>query len=58
MVPISFFAFWLATLSLTDKLSINTDLTGWDIISLITVGIGVFMHNIFEEKAIISSIED
>lgn len=58
MVPISFFAFWLATLSLSDVFRINTEVTKWDAIGMIVVGVGVFMHNIFKEKPINSSVQD
>ena len=58
MVPISFVAFWLATFSLSDIYSLNTEVTKWDLIGLLIVGIGVFMHNMFKEKPNVSSLED
>ena len=54
MVPITLLAFLLASLSLDDMIiwQKNRNFSAFDILGLIIVGIGVFLHNLFQEKTV------
>lgn len=60
MVPITLFAFLLASLSIMkEDIKQNNNLaTVFDVVGLAMVGIGVFIYNIFKEKPQKASILD
>lgn len=61
MVPISVLAFYCATLTIGKDKSVvsdNTALSSFDVVGLIIVGIGVFIHNFTEQRVQKASIEE